>query len=63
MLRSSCAVAAAVGAEDLQRGLLVEVRALPERLDEHRVVGEVGEHAELDLRVVRRNQQVTRRRR
>ena len=51
-------VPAAVGAEDLHRGPLVEIDALAERVDEHRLLGEMREHAELDLRVVGRNQHV-----
>ena len=59
MLRSSCGIPAAVGAEHLQRGLLVDVVAAPERLDQRFLVGEVRQHPQLDLRVVRRNQHVT----
>ena len=48
----------AVGAEDLERRPLVEVGPLRERGDEHRILGQVREHAELDLRVVGRDQHV-----
>ena len=56
-------VAPAVGAENLQRRLLVEVGALAKRLDQHRIVGQVRQDAELDLRVVGGNQDVVRARR
>ena len=49
-------VAAAVGAEDFQRRPLVEVGPVPERVHQHRIVGEVRQHAELDLRVVGRDE-------
>ena len=39
---------------------VVEVGAFPERVDEDRILGEVREHAELDLRVVGRDQDVAR---
>ena len=45
-------IAAAVGAEDLQRGLRVEIGALPKRIDQNLVAGHVRQDAELDLRVV-----------
>ena len=53
-------VAAAVGAEDLQRRPLVEVGPLAERVDEHRIFRKVREDPELDLRIVRRDQHVPR---
>ena len=39
-------------AEDLARGAVVDVLALHERVDERRVLREVGEDAQLDLAVV-----------
>ena len=46
----------AVGAEDLEGGAVVDVVAADERLDEGRVLREVGEHPQLDLRVVGRDE-------
>ena len=50
----------AVGAEHLQRRPVVDVFAGAEGLDERLLVGQMGEHPQLDLGVVRRQQYVTR---
>jgi hypothetical protein len=50
----------AVVAEDLQRRAVVDVLAAAERVDERLVAREVREHAQLDLRVVGRDQHVAR---
>ena len=50
---------AAVGAEHLQRGAIVNVFAAPERVDQRFVARQVREHAQLDLRVVGGDQHVT----
>ena len=47
--RSLVRVASGVRPENLQRGLLVEIRAPLKRLDEELVLRQVGEDAELDL--------------
>ena len=53
-------IAAAVGAEHLERRLRVDVVAALERLDQRLVAGHVREHAQLDLRVVGGDQDVAR---
>ena len=52
---------AGVDAEDLRRRGAVDVLAAAERLDERRVAREVGEEAQLDLRVVGRDEEAPRR--
>src|SRR5205085_8858785 len=47
-----------VGAEHLQGRAIVDVLTRLERLDERGLVGQVCQHAQLDLRVVRGNQHV-----
>ena len=61
--RSSCGSRPLVGAEHLQRRLIVDVVAALEGLDERLVARQVREHAQLDLRVVGGDQHVARRRR
>ena len=48
----------AVGAEHFRRRLIVNVVAAPERLGERFIVGQVRQDAQLDLRIVGRNQHV-----
>ena len=52
------AIARAVRSEDLQGRLLVKVGPAPERFDQEFVTGHMREDAELDLRIVRRDQHV-----
>ena len=54
--RSSCLSRPLFGAEHLQRGPIVNVFAAPERFDQRIFLRQVREHAQLDLRVVGRNQ-------
>ncbi len=56
--RSSCGPRPLDGAEHLACGAIVDVLAVAEGLDERRLFGEVREHAQLDLRVVGRDQHV-----
>ena len=51
----------AVGAEHLERGAIVDVLAAAERLDQRVLARQVREHAQLDLRVVGRDEHVSRR--
>ena len=46
-------------AEHLQRGLIVNVFALLECVDQRVVFGEVRQHPQLNLRIISRNQQVS----
>ena len=48
-------------AENLHRRAGVDVLAAVERLDEHRVLAEMGQQAQFDLRVVHRHQAMPRR--
>ena len=54
--RSSCASRPLLVAEHALGRPIVNVDALPERLDQRRVARQMREHAQFDLRVVRRDQ-------
>ena len=58
--RSSCALRPLVGAEHLERRAIVDVFAVAERVDQRLLPGEVRQDAQLDLRVVGRDQHVAR---
>ena len=58
--RSSCGIQAAGRTEDFERRAIVDVFVPRERLDQRLVTGHVRQHAQLDLRVVHRDQHVTR---